>query len=118
MISEDTTSAASESHPIIAAARIYAPDLSLRPSYSITSSAIASMPGGMVRPSVQLILLTTRHAIPTIFAWREFALAGGLMSYGMSLATDVRQVGINLWNNLVRKCPRSYSLLARHGSCG
>jgi hypothetical protein len=33
---------------------------------------IASMPDGMVRPSVQLVLHTTRHAIPTIFAWREF----------------------------------------------
>jgi putative ABC transport system substrate-binding protein len=42
----------------------------------------------------QLILLTTRHAIPTIFAWREFALAGGLMSYGMSLTTAYHQAGI------------------------
>jgi putative tryptophan/tyrosine transport system substrate-binding protein len=30
----------------------------------------------------ELVLLTTRHAIPTIFGWREFAVAGGLMSYG------------------------------------
>ena len=42
----------------------------------------------------QLVLLTTRHAIPTIFAWREFAAAGGLMSYGTSLADAYRQVGI------------------------
>src|SRR4029453_2209332 len=28
----------------------------------------------------QLVLLTPRHAIPTIFGWREFAVAGGLMS--------------------------------------
>src|SRR5262245_35848721 len=27
----------------------------------------------------RLVLLTTRHAIPTIFAWREFVAAGGLM---------------------------------------
>ena len=42
----------------------------------------------------QLVLLTTRHAIPTIFAWREFAASGGLMSYGMSLITAYRQAGI------------------------
>jgi putative tryptophan/tyrosine transport system substrate-binding protein len=39
-----------------------------------------------------LVLLTTRHAIPTIFGWREFAVAGGLMSYGTSLRTAYRQV--------------------------
>jgi putative ABC transport system substrate-binding protein len=42
----------------------------------------------------QLVLLTTRHAIPTVFAWREFAVAGGLMSYGMSLTTAYHQAGI------------------------
>ena len=41
----------------------------------------------------QLVLLTTRHAIPTIFAWREFATAGGLMSYGASLRAAYRLVG-------------------------
>ena len=43
--------------------------------------------------SEQLILFTTRHAIPTIFAWREFTAAGGLMSYGMNLTTAYRQAG-------------------------
>jgi putative tryptophan/tyrosine transport system substrate-binding protein len=42
----------------------------------------------------QLVLLTTRHAIPTIFGWREFALAGGLMSYGTSLRAAYRQLAI------------------------
>ena len=41
----------------------------------------------------QLILFTTRHAIPTVFAWREFVAAGGLMSYGPSLTTSYRLVG-------------------------
>jgi putative tryptophan/tyrosine transport system substrate-binding protein len=40
----------------------------------------------------QLVLLTTRHAIPTIFGWREFAVAGGLMSYGTSLRGAYRQM--------------------------
>jgi putative ABC transport system substrate-binding protein len=41
----------------------------------------------------QLVLLTTRHAIPSIFAWREFAASGGLMSFGTSLTTAYRQAG-------------------------
>ena len=42
----------------------------------------------------QLVLLTTRHAIPTIFAWREFPAAGGLMSYGTILTAAYREVGV------------------------
>jgi putative ABC transport system substrate-binding protein len=41
----------------------------------------------------QLVLLTTRHAIPTVFAWREFVTAGGLMSYGASLRAGYRLAG-------------------------
>ncbi|PWT92379.1 MAG: ABC transporter substrate-binding protein [Proteobacteria bacterium] len=42
----------------------------------------------------QLVLLTTRHAIPTVFGWREFALAGGLISYGTSLRAAYRQIAV------------------------
>jgi putative tryptophan/tyrosine transport system substrate-binding protein len=42
----------------------------------------------------RLVQLTTRHAIPTIFQWREFVQAGGLISYGTSLADAHRQQGI------------------------
>jgi len=41
----------------------------------------------------RLVLLTTRHAIPTIFAWREFVTAGGLMSYGADLRAAYRLGG-------------------------
>ena len=33
----------------------------------------------------QFVVLTARHAIPTIFWRREFATAGGLMSYGTNI---------------------------------
>jgi putative tryptophan/tyrosine transport system substrate-binding protein len=41
----------------------------------------------------QLAALTVRHAVPTIFLDREFAAAGGLMSYGGSLTDLFRLVG-------------------------
>jgi putative ABC transport system substrate-binding protein len=42
----------------------------------------------------QLVVLAARHAIPAIFEWRDFAAAGGLMSYGTNLADAYRQVGV------------------------
>jgi putative ABC transport system substrate-binding protein len=44
--------------------------------------------------SKQLAALTIRHAIPTIFQYREFATAGGLMSYGGSNAEYYRLIGV------------------------
>ena len=44
--------------------------------------------------SEQLAALTVRHAVPTIFAYREFAAAGGLMSYGGSLTDAYRLTGV------------------------
>ena len=43
---------------------------------------------------VQLAMLAARHAIPSIFSVREYPDAGGLMSYGTSLADVHRQVGV------------------------
>jgi putative ABC transport system substrate-binding protein len=42
----------------------------------------------------QLAALASRHALPAIFTYREFALAGGLMSYGTSNSSVWHQVGI------------------------
>jgi putative ABC transport system substrate-binding protein len=42
----------------------------------------------------QLAALTLRYAVPTIFNYREFAAAGGLMSYGPSNTDVYRQVGV------------------------
>ena len=44
--------------------------------------------------SKQLAALMVRHAVPTIFQTREFAVAGGLVSYGGSIKDSYRQVGV------------------------
>jgi putative ABC transport system substrate-binding protein len=43
---------------------------------------------------LQLATLATRHAIPAVYNSREFAEAGGLMSYGTSLTEVYRQLGV------------------------
>jgi len=42
----------------------------------------------------RLIELAAHHAIPTMYAFREFVVAGGLISYGTSLIEEYRQVGL------------------------
>jgi putative ABC transport system substrate-binding protein len=44
--------------------------------------------------SEQLAALALRYGVPTIYQFREFAKAGGLMSYGGSLTDAYRRVGI------------------------
>src|SRR5262245_18358608 len=41
----------------------------------------------------RLVALAAKHAVPTIYEWREFVDAGGLMSYGASLKDTYRQLG-------------------------
>jgi putative ABC transport system substrate-binding protein len=42
----------------------------------------------------ELVSLVARHAIPTIYNQREYAVAGGLMSYGTNVSDAVRQTGV------------------------
>jgi putative ABC transport system substrate-binding protein len=69
-------------------------------------SAFASLAGQHVRALIvgadpffdprrdRLIALAAQHAMPAIYQFRDFAQAGGLVSYGASIADLYRQVGV------------------------
>ena len=42
----------------------------------------------------KIVALAARYSIPAIYEWREFALAGGLMSYGTNISDGYRQAGV------------------------
>jgi putative ABC transport system substrate-binding protein len=42
----------------------------------------------------KLVALAAHYALPTIYHFREFAVAGGLVSYGVSIPHIYRQVGV------------------------
>jgi len=44
--------------------------------------------------SNQLAALTQRHAVPAIYQFREFVLAGGLLSYGSTVTDTYRPLGV------------------------
>jgi putative ABC transport system substrate-binding protein len=58
-------------------------------------SALAINPDSLFSGGIeQLVALTVRYAMPTIYN-REFAVAGGLIGYGVNLADVYRMVGVH-----------------------
>jgi putative tryptophan/tyrosine transport system substrate-binding protein len=69
---------------------------------NIFASLVLEKAGGLLvnadvfftRERDDLVAMSARHAIPAIYPWREFCVAGGLISYGPSLAGAYHQCGL------------------------
>ena len=59
------------------------------PTPSSSAATLFSTAGGS-----NLSMLAARHAVPATYAQRDFAEAGGLMSYGANITDAYRQVGV------------------------
>jgi putative tryptophan/tyrosine transport system substrate-binding protein len=73
-------------------------DSDLEPAFATFSQqrvgAVLVGVSALYRGSEQLAALAARHALPAIFPFREYALGGGLMSYGSSFGYLSHQAGI------------------------
>jgi putative ABC transport system substrate-binding protein len=59
----------------------------------------------------QLLTVLSRASIPTVFPWREFTVAGGLMSYGPSLPDAYREAGVYVGRILSGQVPSDLAVL-------
>jgi putative ABC transport system substrate-binding protein len=74
-------------------------DSDLEPAFATFShqrvgAVLVGNSGFYHRRMEKLAALVSRHALPAIFPYREYVLAGGLMSYGSSFGYFSRQAGI------------------------
>jgi len=60
---------------------------------SLVRLQIGALVVALFRQREQLVALAARYAVPSIYVQREFAAAGGLISYGPSVTAAARQLG-------------------------
>jgi putative ABC transport system substrate-binding protein len=108
LINPTTTAAETQSNDLQASARGLGLDLHLlsaaaeRDFETAFAKLVQLRAGGLVisndtffiSRSDQLAALALRHAVPTIFEFRAFVTAGGLMSYGSNLSDAYRLAGV------------------------
>jgi len=64
-------------------------------AFQVHADALAIAPDSFfIGRSNQLVALAARHSVPTIYPFREFTAAGGLVSYGVSLPDLYRQIRV------------------------
>jgi putative tryptophan/tyrosine transport system substrate-binding protein len=56
----------------------------------------------------QIVALAQRNKVPTIYPWREFTAAGGLMNYGASIPDAYYQVGVYTGQILKEQTPLNF----------
>jgi putative ABC transport system substrate-binding protein len=97
-----------ETKSVVAAARALGSDVRIlnAKSESELETVFAGLQGMRVRALVvsgepffdsqreRIVGLAAKYAVATIYAWREYVLAGGLMSYGTDLPESYRQAAI------------------------
>jgi len=59
----------------------------------------------------KLVELSARYRIASCFAWRDYVLIGGLMSYGTNLADAYRQAGIYIGRILKGESPSNLPVM-------
>jgi putative tryptophan/tyrosine transport system substrate-binding protein len=70
-------------------------DLAFASLIDMRANALVVAPDALFATQArQLVALAARHAIPTLYWRREFAKAGGLMSYGSNLADALHTLGV------------------------